>query len=115
MTTIPAELGSLTNLTELSLWGNQLTGEIPTELGGLTNLTVLSLGGNQLTGEIPTELGGLTNLRELALSENRLTGEIPTELGPDDGDHHHCRTGRGGHGDGDPAYRVQVCVEQPAG
>ena len=27
------------NLTELGLWDNQLTGEIPPELGGLSNLT----------------------------------------------------------------------------
>ena len=42
---IPAELGDLSNLTELSLSGNQLTGEIPTELGDLSNLTTLSLNG----------------------------------------------------------------------
>ena len=34
------ELGSLTNLTILSLWGNELTGEIPVELGSLTNLPI---------------------------------------------------------------------------
>ena len=37
--TIPSELGNLSNLQGLSLWGNQLTGEIPPELGGLSNLT----------------------------------------------------------------------------
>ena len=39
-----------------------MTGEIPPELGGLSNLTRLYLFGNQLTGEIPAELGGLSNL-----------------------------------------------------
>ena len=79
--TIPSELGNLSNLQGLSLWGNQLTGEIPPELGGLSNLTRLLLDGNQLTGEIPPELGGLSNLTYLNLAGNQLTGEIPPELG----------------------------------
>ena len=79
--TIPSELGSLANLTRLSLWNNFLTGGIPKELGSLANLTVLLLHGNQLTGEIPPELGSLSNLTELFLFSNQLTGEIPPELG----------------------------------
>ena len=78
---IPPELGGLSNLRHLSLWSNQLTGEIPPELGRLSNLTGLFLDGNQLTGEIPPELGGLSNLTELNLHNNGLTGEIPPELG----------------------------------
>ena len=78
---MPAELGGLANLHDLSLLGNRLTGEIPPELGGLANLRKLSLSGNQLTGEIPTEFGGLANLIELFLSSNQLTGEIPPEFG----------------------------------
>ena len=79
--TIPSELGNLSNLQGLSLWGNRLTGGIPPELGRLSNLTYLSLSGNQLTGEIPPELGGLSNLQSLDLWGNQLTGEIPKELG----------------------------------
>ena len=78
---IPAELGDLPSLEVLSLYDNQLTGEIPAELGGLSNLTELYLDRNQLTGEIPAELGSLTNLRWLYLNNNQLTGEIPAELG----------------------------------
>ena len=78
---IPAELGGLTNLQGLYLYGNQLTGAIPAELGSLTSLQELYLYGNQLTGEIPAELGSLTNLEWLYLSSNELTGEIPAELG----------------------------------
>ena len=37
-----------------------MTGEIPPELGGLSNLEWLYLWGNQLTGEIPPELGDLS-------------------------------------------------------
>ena len=79
--TIPSELGNLSNLQGLSLWGNQLTGGIPKELGSLANLRSLWLQGNRLTGGIPKELGSLANLRSLSLSRNQLTGGIPKELG----------------------------------
>ena len=68
-----AELGDsghLTNLTSLSLGGNDLSGSIPVELGDLTNLTGLSLSNNDLSGAIPVELGDLTNLTGLSLYNN---------------------------------------------
>ena len=78
---IPSELGSLTNLLWLSLWDNNLAGEIPPELGNLTNLREMFLDNNDLTGTIPAELGNLTALDELNLQENQLTGAIPSEFG----------------------------------
>ncbi|MGE0088317.1 MAG: leucine-rich repeat domain-containing protein [Bacteroidales bacterium] len=78
---IPAELGSLTNLLYLYLYNNQLTGSIPAELGNLANLYYFVLFNNQLTGSIPAELGSLTNLQYLNLRSNQLTGSIPAELG----------------------------------
>ena len=78
---IPAELGNLTSLQILSLWGNELSGEIPAELGNLTSLEILYLNENMLSGEIPAELGNLTSLQRLFLSRNMLSGEIPAELG----------------------------------
>ncbi len=78
---IPTELGSLSELTMLELYGNDLSGAIPTELGSLSNLTRLSLGANELTGGIPTELGSLSNLTMLELEDGNLTGGIPAELG----------------------------------
>ena len=50
-------------------------------MGSLTNLTILSLGGNELTGEIPVELGSLTTLEGLYLNDNQLTGEISLRSG----------------------------------
>ena len=79
--TVPAELGSLSALTELDLSDNQLTGGIPTQLGSLTELKRLFLDANQLSGSIPGELGSLSKLVELSLDSNDLTGNIPTTLG----------------------------------
>ena len=78
---IPAELGNLTNLTNLTLSVNSLTGSIPAELGNLTNLTNLYLGSNSLSGNIPAELSNLTNLTGLRLGDNSLSGSVPAELG----------------------------------
>ena len=79
--TVPPELGDLSSLKWLSLWNNGLTGTIPSELGNLTNLTMLRLEWNELTGTIPAQLGNMTNLKSLSLGGNRLTGTIPSELG----------------------------------
>ncbi|MDV3351612.1 COR domain-containing protein [Leptothoe sp. LEGE 181152] len=77
LTSVPKELGQLTNLTRLYLSQNQLT-SVPKELGQLTNLMVLYLSQNQLTS-MPKELGQLTNLMVLYLSQNQLTS-VPKEL-----------------------------------
>ena len=68
---IPAELGGLSSLTHLSLWGDNLTGQIPMELGDLGNLTHLLLGGNSFTGCIPAGLRDVANndLDNLGLSD----------------------------------------------
>ena len=78
MTSIPAQIGNLTNLQQLSLAINQLT-SIPAQIGNLTNLQQLSLSNNQLTS-IPAQIGNLTNLQYLILNDNQLTG-IPPEIG----------------------------------
>ena len=78
--TIPAELGRLASLENLSLRNNNLTGKIPGELGRVTNLRDLDLGENDLTGKIPPELGQLAKLQRLQLYRNNLTGEVPKEL-----------------------------------
>ena len=78
---IPPELGNLTRLEVLALYGNELTGTIPPELGKLTKVRDFALSGNKLEGPIPPELGGLVSVDTLYLSFNELTGPIPATLG----------------------------------
>ena len=75
---VPAEIGRLSALRELHLYGNQLT-SVPAEIGQLTSLRKLVLTNNQLTS-VPAEIGQLTSLRELYLSSNELTS-VPAEIG----------------------------------
>eukprot|EP00537_Pseudo-nitzschia_pungens_P019540 CAMPEP_0172412928 /NCGR_PEP_ID=MMETSP1061-20121228/78158_1 /TAXON_ID=37318 /ORGANISM="Pseudo-nitzschia pungens, Strain cf. pungens" /LENGTH=794 /DNA_ID=CAMNT_0013149179 /DNA_START=188 /DNA_END=2572 /DNA_ORIENTATION=- len=74
---IPSFLWDLTNLREISMKQNKLTGEIPTYFGMLTKLKVLDLDFNHLEGTIPMEIGILTNLDTLLLNRNYLNGTIP--------------------------------------
>jgi len=78
LSTLPAEIGKLANLTTLNLKDNQLT-QLPAEIGQLTNLTTLYLNDNQLR-ELPEQIGQLTNLRHLHLRSNKLS-TLPAEIG----------------------------------
>ena len=55
-------MGSLSNLVELLLGGNKLTGTVPAELGRLSNLGSLWLTFNDLAGPLPPNLTRLTAL-----------------------------------------------------
>ncbi|MBS0629016.1 MAG: leucine-rich repeat domain-containing protein [Verrucomicrobia bacterium] len=78
LTAIPNQIWQLTNLQCLPLSNNQLT-SVPPQVGQLTNLQMLNLSMNHLTS-IPKEIGQLTNLQTLDLSMNYLTS-IPKEIG----------------------------------
>ena len=74
--------GNPPRVRELSLRHNIVTGTIPPDIGRLTMLELLGLYGNSLLiGAIPPELGNLTMLRSLYLNDNNLSGPIPPELG----------------------------------
>ncbi|KAL2528993.1 putative LRR receptor-like serine/threonine-protein kinase [Forsythia ovata] len=101
---IPNEIGNMSNLIELDIGGNELTGTIPDTLGQLTkvqmlrleenklqgsihvnlcnlvNLYYFDLGNNHLSRQLPTCLGNLTSLRELNLSYNSLTFTVPSTM-----------------------------------
>ncbi|KAG8089877.1 hypothetical protein GUJ93_ZPchr0011g27000 [Zizania palustris] len=78
---IPDTLGKLSNLISLGLQENLLTGMIPDSLGAIGTLQLLKLHGNNLTGAIPQSFGNLTNLIYLELQRNALSGSIPASLG----------------------------------
>ncbi len=77
MTTIPSEIGNLTELKILEFRANELT-TIPPEIGSLSNLLYLELRSNRLTS-IPPEIGNLIGMTRLFLSYNNLTA-IPPEI-----------------------------------
>ena len=79
LTKVPENIFNQTNLEELNLSNNQLTGAIQSQIGQLKNLKVLNASNNQMTG-VPAEVGQLTNLQTLDLSNNQLTG-LPNEIG----------------------------------
>lgn len=78
LSSIPAEIGQLTNLYHLDLAVNNLT-SVPSEIGLLTNLTFLNLGSNNLSS-LPDEIWQLDQLTILSFYNNNLTS-IPAEIG----------------------------------
>jgi len=78
---IPPELGNLTFLASLYMSSNSLTGNIPPEIGNITYIDGIYLSGNQISGEIPPELGALGDLSLIYLNGNQLSGKIPAEIG----------------------------------
>ncbi|MDZ8263980.1 COR domain-containing protein, partial [Nostoc sp. ChiQUE01b] len=75
---LPAEIGQLTNLQTLDLYSNQLS-SLPPEIVQLTNLQTLDLYSNQLSS-LPPEIVQLTNLQSLDLGSNQLSS-LPPEFG----------------------------------
>jgi len=71
LSSLPPQIGELTDLTTLNLVGNQLT-MLPDQICELTALTDLYLTFNQLT-TLPERIGDLTSLKILKLHSNRLT------------------------------------------
>lgn len=68
---LPSGLGQhLSSLTTLDLSGNKLDSTVPSEIGLLTELETLLLASNQLTGSIPKEVGELAALTTLDVKSN---------------------------------------------
>jgi len=76
----PAAFGLFTELVELNLFDNAVTGVLPSELTALTKLESLVAHNNDLQGPIPAWIGELTALRTLNLSNNGFTGNLPASF-----------------------------------
>jgi leucine-rich repeat protein SHOC2 len=71
LTSLPENIGFLSNLKNLYLWGNQLT-NLPDSISNLINLSTLDLSCNHFT-HIPDSICNLTNLSILNMSQNLVT------------------------------------------
>lgn len=76
-----AGIGGATNLKELHVTDNDLTGEIPDEIFNLTVMEKLFLSFNNFNGTLSSKIGDLTNLKEFYAFTNELTGELPAAIG----------------------------------
>jgi len=76
---LPQSVLNNTNLVELNISNNIISGALPAEIKNLKRLKVLNASNNLMTG-VPAEVGQLTVLEILDLSNNNLTG-LPQELG----------------------------------
>ncbi|KAL2552191.1 Leucine-rich repeat receptor-like serine/threonine/tyrosine-protein kinase SOBIR1 [Forsythia ovata] len=73
---ISPAIGKLSELKELSLPNNKISGEIPTEIVNCQKLEILNLGKNQFSGEVPEGLSSLIRLRVLDISSNKFSGNL---------------------------------------
>ena len=67
-------------VTRISLYENNLIGELPPELSVLSEINTLYFVTNKISGNIPSSFGNMTKLASLLLGNNCLTGSIPSEL-----------------------------------
>ncbi|CAB9504845.1 Leucine Rich Repeat [Seminavis robusta] len=78
--TIPTEIGLLTNLLRLSADRNFHGGKLPTEIGMMTSLIEVYLGYNPFPSPIPSEIANIQGLQKLNLNRAGFTGTVPSEL-----------------------------------
>ncbi|KAG6434758.1 hypothetical protein SASPL_106400 [Salvia splendens] len=68
---------TFSNVSEILLLNNLLSGCLPYEIGFLTEAAVIDLGGNRLTGPMGWSVGCLRSLEVLNLAGNQLYGQVP--------------------------------------
>ena len=78
---LPAWVGSLSQLFTLNIAQNAMSGALPASLWGLSNLVNLSIGINAFTGSIPSAISGLTSIQLISMTQTMLSGSLPAEIG----------------------------------
>jgi Leucine-rich repeat (LRR) protein len=79
--TIPNSIWNLSNLVKLILEENDLSGSIPEDIENLTNIELINLSFNELEDTLPNKFDALTNLKYLQVNDNKFDGYIPSSLG----------------------------------
>jgi len=80
--TIPAEIGTLTELTDLRFIDCKVNGEIPDAIYSLENLQSFYLTNNKVSGGLSSKVANLKNLTNLYIDQNAdLGGSLPEEIG----------------------------------
>lgn len=69
-------VGLLSEMKELSLSHNLLSGRIPSTIVDCRKLEIIDLADNSFVGEIPPELSSLTRLRVLDIASNKFSGDL---------------------------------------
>jgi hypothetical protein len=75
---IPEDIGSLSNLRILALYGNKIS-KLPASIGKLTQLEALYIDGNPIL-ELPETINGLKNLKKLGISGTQISVERKARL-----------------------------------
>lgn len=78
---LPKEIGNLSELSDVKIYGNPIGGKIPSSIGKLKKLKIINLYDNKFSGKIPKELCKLNSLKQIDLRRNEFRGKIPKELG----------------------------------
>jgi hypothetical protein len=79
LTKIPGEIGRLSSLTKLNIYGRGSLCALPNDIGALRNLRILRVQYCKLEG-LPPTIGELGQLRILDLRQNHLTS-LPNKIG----------------------------------
>ena len=77
---LPADIGNLSELTDLALYKNDVGGRIPNSMSRLPRLRSLDIGDNRFDGPVPVWLGNLSAMTNLSLWGNGFTGSIPSNI-----------------------------------
>ncbi|TXJ06848.1 MAG: leucine-rich repeat domain-containing protein [Aeromicrobium sp.] len=80
LTSLPPEIGNLTELEYLFLTNNELW-DLPDEIGKILSLRALHMGRNKLMS-VPASIGKLYNLTRLSLDRNKLSGDVSSWAEP---------------------------------